>query len=366
MRHDDAPFGAPPRAIGFSRRAALPAVALAVALLCGLQPWAGARALSLQSDDLRAGLDRPARPVPARAAYGDKLSDPFFFGGPRRGAGDLVPAVPSGMVPLRADSAEALRAALRDRGYRLAAIRAGRAAVPRLGLAALPRDIGSIDDVRLRKSLFLRSVLPLVLMVNEELRELRRELQSAIALEAGPGGLSPRRRAWLVDLATRYGVDYGDWAALLRRVDAVPVSLALAQAAQESGWGRSRFARNGNALFGQRTWNDTVPGLVPLRRDEDADHRVRAFPDLLSAVRTYMHNLNTHPAYDAFRRARAATRARGAAPDPLRLAETLTHYAELGEGYIDAVCALIRVNRLREFDGARLAYPDGAKLADLD
>jgi len=128
----------------------------------------------------------------------------------------------------------------------------------------------------------------------------------------------------------------------------------------------SRFARNGNALFGQRTWNDTVPGLVPLLRDEDADHRVRAFPDLLSAVRTYMHNLNTHPAYDAFRRARAAARARGAAPDPLRLAETLTHYAELGEGYIDAVCALIRVNRLREFDGARLAYPDGAKLADLD
>jgi Bax protein len=334
-------------------------------VFCALAPWATVQGFPRETHALRVGLDRPARPIPVRATYGEKTLAPLFGDSRDHGAVFVVPATPPGMERLRAQSAAELRAALRARGYRLAAIRAGRTAVPRLGLARMPRDIHRIDDVSLRKSLFLRSVLPLVLMVDEELRGLRRALQRTLTEAAGPRGLSPRRRAWLVDLAARYDVDHGDWTALLHRVDTVPVSLALAQAAQESGWGSSRFAREGNALFGQRTWRSEVPGLVPDRRAEDAEHRVRAFSDLLSAVRTYMHNLNTHPAYAAFRRERAAARARGAAPDPRRLAETLTRYAEHGEGYIAAVHAIMRVNRLRDFDAAHLAYPAGTKLADL-
>jgi len=366
MRHDDAPVGAAPSATIAPCRTGAFAVGFAAALLCGLLPWAPARGFSLESDGLRVGLDRPSRPLPLRTAYADKTLDPFFGGSWDRAATFLVPAIPPGMENLRAWSVDELRGALRARGYRLATVRAGDTAVPRLGLVALPRDIDKIDEIPLRKSVFLRSVLPLILMVNEELRTLRKKLEHALTEDSGPGGLSPQRRAWLVDLAARYGVDYGDWTTLLRRVDTVPVSLALAQAVQESGWGRSRFARSGNALFGQRTWSDDVPGLVPDRRDEEAEHRVRAFPDLLSAVRTYMHNLNTHPAYAEFRLQRAAARGRGEAPDPWRLAEWLTHYAEHGDGYIDALHAIMRENRLRDFDRARLAYPAGAKLVDLN
>lgn len=366
MRDDDAPLGAAPRAKIFFCRATALAVGCAAAILCGLSVWTPAEAFTLEPERLRISLDHPIRPLPVRSTYSDKWYDPAFGNAWGRGTTSLVLATPPGMEKLRVWNVMELRAALAARGYRLAAVRAGKMAVPRLGLAALPRDIDQVDGVSLRKSLFLRSVLPLVLLVNEELRALRQEVIHAVRQAAGPGGLSQRRRAWLADLAVRYGVDFGAWTALLQRVDTVPVSLALAQAVQESGWGRSRFARSGNALFGQRTWSDDVPGLVPDERDDDAEHRVRAFPDLLSAVRTYMHNLNTHDAYAEFRLQRAAARDRGEAPDPLRLAEKLTRYAEHGDGYVEALHTIMRENRLIDFDRARLTYPDRTKLADLN
>lgn len=331
MADDDAPAGAPPGAVTL-RRATAHVAAGSAAVLCALLPWAPGRAFMLESDELRARQERPAQALPVRAPY-DKTLD-FLLG---RGA----------------------------RGYRLAGIRAGRAAVPRLALAALPRDFASLRDVSQRKTLFLQSVLPLVLLVNEEIRALRAELARAVTEAAGADGASPQRRAFLAAVAARYGVDDGAWTALLRRVDTVPVSLALAQAVQESGWGRSRFARGGNALFGQRTWRDDVPGLVPAERADGAEHRVRSFPDLLSAVRTYMHNLNTHPAYAEFRRDRALARARGVAPDASRLALRLTRYAEHGDGYVEALRGILRANRLRDFDAARLADPAWTKLADI-
>lgn len=139
----------------------------------------------------------------------------------------------------------------------------------------------------------------------------------------------------------------------------VPASVSLAQAALESGWGTSRLAREGNALFGERTW--TEAGLEPLRPLPGARHRARSFDGLLDAVRAYALNLNSHPAYDGFRRARAAARSAGGPPDGAALARHLTRYSELGAAYTGALRRLIRANRLDRLDRAAL-QPGAAAL----
>ena len=122
-------------------------------------------------------------------------------------------------------------------------------------------------------------------------------------------------------MADLYGTDPFDVQELLNRMDVVPPSLALAQAAEESGWGTSRFARQGNALFGQYTYN-AKPGIVPAQRDADRRHRVRSHDNLLAAVRAYVHNLNSHWAYEDFRRKRSRLR---------RAGETISGYVLAGE-----------------------------------
>jgi Bax protein len=139
----------------------------------------------------------------------------------------------------------------------------------------------------------------------------------------------------------------------LRRVDAISPALALAQSAEESGWGRSRFAVKGNALFGQRTWGKGS-GLVPQRRDEGGRHEVRVFPSLLESVRSYARNLNGHPAYGDFRARRAAMRARDTKLDPYGLIETLTAYSERREDYVRTIHKILRVDNLEELEGTRL------------
>ena len=176
------------------------------------------------------------------------------------------------------------------------------------------------------------------------------------------GDANAQRRAWLSDQAVRYGLaaEKQDTAPpvrlaqrLLRHVDTVPVSLALAQAAAESGWGRSRFAHDGNALYGQWTMSE-AHGLVPQRRDVGKKHLVRQFGSLLNSVRAYMRNLNSHPAYRTFRAARATARGRGQALDGAKLAHHLEAYSERGAVYIDELRAIMRVNGLGRFDGAIL------------
>ena len=159
-------------------------------------------------------------------------------------------------------------------------------------------------------------------------------------------------RAWLAELTDRYKVDGGDVDELLRRVDAVPPSLALAQAAIESGWGTSRFAVEGNALFGQRTW-DRGDGIAPAERAVGATHAVKAFPSLADSVGAYMLNLNRASAYRKFRDRRAELRRRGGPLSGLELAETLTLYSTERANYVRKVAAIIRQNRLQAFDPCR-------------
>jgi len=136
---------------------------------------------------------------------------------------------------------------------------------------------------------------------------------------------------------------------LVRRVDVIPTSLVLAQAANESGWGTSRFAREGNNIFGQWCFDEGC-GLVPNRRGEDASHEVRAFASVDAAVRAYFRNLNTHPSYEDLRTLRASMRMQGLKLNSMVLARGLTRYSERGMDYVEELQDMIRINELRERD----------------
>ncbi|MEK9723436.1 MAG: glucosaminidase domain-containing protein, partial [Rhodospirillaceae bacterium] len=187
----------------------------------------------------------------------------------------------------------------------------------------------------------------------------RRRLSALVERARAGHRLAAVDRLWLVVLAERYKVDRNNYRELLKRVDIVPVSMALAQAAEESGWGTSRFSREGNAIFGEWTFSD-AKGLVPLRRDTGKSHRVRAFKSLLHSVRAYARNLNTHRAYRGFRTKRLDMRTDGV---PLRgrpLIETLTRYSERGPAYVKGLHKIMTVNNLDRLDEARLREPDVA------
>ena len=247
-------------------------------------------------------------------------------------------------------------------GYELSDVRDGEA-TPNFALTRLPRDMRSLTQVDRRKRLFLRIVLPLVLMTNDEISEERtRLLELSESYKAG--GWTEDQLASFEFLADKYGVDdvsvelTDRLDILLSRVDVIPVDLALAQAAEESAWGMSRFARDGNALFGQWTWNEKA-GLIPQEQRPGQTYAVRAFRSLLDSVRAYAFNLNTHWAYADFRAQRADGVKTGNA-----LAGTLLMYSERREAYVQSLRALMRVNSLQGLAGARL--DPNKLLGDID
>ena len=241
--------------------------------------------------------------------------------------------------------------------YRLDEVRNGAGEVPRLILAAFPDDFTDIPSVLERKTLFIQALLPLILQENEAVqREREKLIQIAVV---GQLRRSAADQRWLDGLAERYETDSGDLEELLRRVDVVPLSLALAQAAEESGWGTSRFVREGNAVFGQWTFEETA-GLVPEGRAEGETHLVRAFDGLPSSVAGYVRNLNTHNAYVAFRNRRAYMRQRGMALEPYGLVNTLLYYSVRRAGYVAAIRSIMAENDLTDYDGARLRVLRGA------
>lgn len=258
---------------------------------------------------------------------------------------EFGPTAPVSMARLRADSAEALAAAFAGEDYRWPP-EAG-SSVPPLALTTLPPDLDS-QTAADKKTLFLRALLPLVLYENRLIRADRTFLNAMFA-----------RGDWLDDsaeasalraLARRYKVD-GDLrqaevqAEMLRRVDEVPPSLALAQAANESGWGTSRFAQEGNSLFGQWTWGASA-GLAPEGRAEGETYAVRTFPSLQASVRAYMHNLNAGHAYAEFRQIRENMRAGRRPLAGVLLADGLTAYSQRGPHYVEEIKFMIRSARL--------------------
>ena len=286
------------------------------------------------------------------------ISLPFIKGPPPSYQGPR----PSPSFEFRSFTSIALKARFDRFGYSLPSVRSGKSDVPRLFISQLPGDFPQVKSTTERKDLFLRGVLPLVLRVNERLSRDRSRLlqiEQQIKTRRQP---SDGDAAWLANLEELYSVAPGDLRSLIRRVDQVPVSLALAQAAIESGWGTSRFAMLGNALFGQWTENPDVPGLLPAERGENQFHRVRAFSKLIRSVWKYAHNLNTHQAYKEFRLRRSETRQAGKPLSGNVLALTLTRYSERGSAYTEELHTIIRVNRLNEFDRTKIVgtKPTGA------
>jgi Bax protein len=240
----------------------------------------------------------------------------------------------------------------------LSELRQGKAAVPPVYLSRFPADLAAASSPKQRKEIFIKTVLPLVLRANHEVRMERRRMLSLIVRADIQGGLAPRERAFLDYLAVQYEVPVENLSELRQRVDVIPASLALAQGAEESGWGTSRFARLGNAVFGQRTFRKGG-GLVPLRREQGLRHEVKAFNSLYTSVRAYVWNLNTHYAYGKFRAKRAAFRQGGRPLDGYALTETLDRYSERGKKYIETIRVIMRANRLHEFDDVEL-LPESA------
>lgn len=235
--------------------------------------------------------------------------------------------------------------------------------IPRLYLSHIPRrwreETAQTLDIEAKKQLFIRSVTPLALRANERVLADRTRLQGLELLLAAGGELPAAEAKWLAALAERYGLQSRKplraeqrIRRLKGRVDALPVSLIVAAAAEESGWGTSRFADEGNALFGQWTRGQ---GLKPRRqRPAHADYRVKAFASPLESAHSYLLNINRHPAYGPLREARAKLRA---AREPLRglaLVRHLQAYSERGEAYVAALTSLIRGNDLEALDRARL------------
>ena len=145
-------------------------------------------------------------------------------------------------------------------------------------------------------------------------------------------------------------------------MDEVPVSLALAQAAKETGWGTSRFALEGNALFGQWTWSGE--GLKPKDAEKNEGHKVMKFNVLQASVRAYQRNINTHSTYKEFRKERAKLRDSNKPLDSLILSEFLNNYAETGEKYVEVLQKIIKQNNLKDFDDAKL-LPSSVDLESL-
>ncbi len=236
--------------------------------------------------------------------------------------------------------------------YSLADVRVGATQVPRAFLSGLPATALKEAESAARKDIFVRTILPLVLRSNETIRAERARL-----LELSERGLAgerlPRKeRAWLSRLAKRYGEPADDLVALARRVDVIPPSLALTQAAVESAWGTSRFALEGNALFGVRTY-EQASALVPRERDGKASYAVRRYNKLADSIREYIHTLNTHRAYRDLRRLREEMRDRGGIVDGRRLLPSLGNYAE-DSSYLELLNKVMRGGRFWELDRASL------------
>jgi len=231
--------------------------------------------------------------------------------------------------------------------YDLNAVLQGHGEVPRISLASLPGDFVRIRETNQRKA-----------QVNEQILHDRQRLRDLSAQITAGDKLQAVDRFWLAVMAERYGTRRGDVAALLKRHDVVPPSLALAQAATESAWGTSRFVREGNALFGQWTFAESHDGIVPNGRASGKTHRIRAFDSLYDSVASYVTNLNKHRAYKEYRAMRADMRAKGQTMDGMRLASTLHRYSERGAAYVDELYAIIGGNDLGLLDGARLSQAD--------
>ena len=254
-------------------------------------------------------------------------------------------------------SASTIKQLFEDTGYNLNDVRKKKLVKP-VALTLLPQEIKMIENSKKRKEFFIQIVLPLIIEENNNIKLDRNTLFTII----NKNNNSNSEKQWLEKKYKQYGVKSGDLSSLKIRMDEIPVSLAIAQAAKETGWGTSRFALEGNALFGQWTWSGE--GLRPKEAKEGENHKVMKFNILQASVRAYQRNINTHSTYKDFRKARAKLRDSNKPLDSIVLSKYLNKYAETGNQYVEVLQKIIKQNKLQDFDDAKL-LPASANLESL-
>ena len=252
--------------------------------------------------------------------------------------------IPTSTVRLNASTIKQL---FKDTKYNLKDVRKSKLVKP-VNLELLPNEMKMIESTKERKNLFIQIILPLILEENNQIKFDRKKLFAIL----NRSNNSNSEKKWLNMKFKQYGVKNKDLLTLKIRMDEIPVSLAIAQGAKETGWGTSRFALEGNALFGQ--WTFSGNGIKPLGADSNQSHKVMKFQVLQASVRAYFRNLNTHSSYRDFRKFRAAARDNNEKLDSLSLADYLDEYAATGVKYTEILKKIIKQNSLKDFDDVKL------------
>ena len=235
----------------------------------------------------------------------------------------------------------------KDVDYDLRSVRNDKLVKP-IYFTQFPRDLDNLQSVQLKKETFIKIVLPLIVAENEKILDDRERLKVLMDKKF----TTDTEKQWLRQKLLEYKVKRSDLNELMLKMDIIPVSIALAQAAKESGWGTSRFALEGNAIFGQWTWDGQ--GIAPLKRDGDKNHKILKFPILRASVKAYKNNLNTHKSYSKFREKRRQLRDKNKKITGLSLTETLKNYAQTGSEYTKILNKIITQNRLSDFEPVKL------------
>ena len=255
-------------------------------------------------------------------------------------------------------SASTIEQLFKDTDYTLKKVKKTKLVNIGINLDHLPTEMKNIENTKKRKNLFIQIILPLIIEENLKIKLDRKKL--FVILNKNNNTKSDLE--WIGKKFKQYGVSKNDFPTLKTRMDEVPVSLAIAQAAKETGWGTSRFAQKGNALFGQWTWSGD--GIKPAGAEIDSTHKVASFKVLKASVKAYLRNLNTHPSYKKFRKERAIQRDNDEKLNSLELVKYLDKYAETGIEYTRTLSKIIKQNSLTEFDDVKI-LPTSAKLKSL-
>ena len=255
-------------------------------------------------------------------------------------------------------SASTIEELFKDNGYNLEKVKETKLVNAGNQLTRLPKELKNIESPKKRKKLFIQIVLPLIIEENLKIRFDRKKLFEIL----NKNNTSKVDKAWIDLKFKQYGIKNNDLSKLKIRMDEIPVSLAIAQAAKETGWGSSRFAQEGNALFGQWTWSGE--GIKPLEVEKGEKHKVAKFKILKASVRAYQRNLNTHSSYEEFRIERAIQRDNDEKLDSLKLVNFLEKYAETGKEYTEILKKIIKQNNLIDFDDVKI-LPTSLKMKNL-
>jgi len=231
--------------------------------------------------------------------------------------------------------------------YDLKKIRQGQPVKP-IYLSQLPKDLNRLKNAKKKKDTFIKIIIPLILDENNKILENRKKLFKILGKPTNSMG----EKRWLKRRFKEYGIKKGDITTLKVRMDIIPPSIAIAQAAIESGWGTSRFALEGNAMFGQWTWSKK--GIEPTDKSKNQNHKILKFSMLRSSVKAYKNNLNTHNGYKEFREKRAELRKNNKKISGLKLVNYLYNYAATGKEYTKSLKRTIDQNGLTDFDDATL------------